>query len=372
MHYDYLIVGAGLYGSIFAYEASKRGKKVLIIDKKDHVGGNVYTEKRENINVHVYGAHIFHTSNQSVWHYMNQFARFNHFINAPLAYYQGHIYNLPFNMNTFHQLWGVITPEEAQAKIAEQQALSKVDHPKNLEEQAINLVGYEIYEKLIKGYTEKQWGRDCKNLPAFIIRRLPVRFTYDNNYFSDIYQGIPVGGYTPIIEKMLEHVDVMLNTDYFKHRESLDAMAKRVLYTGPIDQFYNYQHGVLEYRSLRFEHELLNMPNYQGNAVINFTERNIPYTRIIEHKHFEFGQQPQTIITKEYPDPWSLGKDPYYPINDDVNQTIYQQYLKKAEQEKKYIFGGRLAEYQYFDMHVIVERALDLVNKEFSTTTESI
>lgn len=368
MKYDYLVVGAGLFGSIFAYEASLREYKVLVIDKRNHVGGNIYTEKQNDIHVHLYGAHIFHTSNKKVWDYMNQFAPFNHFINSPLAYYQGRMYNLPFNMNTFNQLWGVITPEEAKKKIKEQQHERYVDHPKNLEEQAINLVGPEIYEKLIKGYTEKQWGRDAKSLPSFIIRRIPVRFTYNNNYFDDLYQGIPIGGYTPIIKKMLANVEVMLNTDYFDDREQWDRTAKRILYTGPIDQFYDYQFGVLTYRSLRFEHDLLKVNDFQGNAVVNYTERSIPYTRIIEHKHFEFGQQPETIITKEYPELWSPGKEPYYPINDETNTLINHQYQEKAKREQSYLFGGRLAEYRYYDMHVIVERALDLVNREFKNT----
>ena len=366
MKYDYLIVGAGLFGSVFAYEATKRGKKVLVIDKKNHVGGNIYTEYIHDIHVHRYGAHIFHTSNKYIWDYVNQFAEFNHYINAPIANYKGKIYNLPFNMNTFYQLWGVITPEEAKAKIKEQQLKFSVENPKNLEEQAINLVGPEIYEKLIKGYTEKQWGRDCKDLPPFIIKRLPVRFTYDNNYFNDPYQGIPKGGYTSMIEKMLEGIEVRLNLDYFTHQKAYNQLADKIVYTGPIDKFYNYEFGILEYRSLRFEHETLPIENYQGNAVVNYTEKDIPFTRIIEHKHFEFGHQSQTIITREYPEQWTVDKDAYYPINDERNNEIYKKYKEKADQERQFIFGGRLAEYKYFDMHIVIESALNLVKNEFS------
>lgn len=365
MVYDYLIVGAGLFGSVFAYEATKSGKKVLVIDKKNHIGGNIYTKEIDGIQVHQYGAHIFHTSNQKIWEYVNQFAEFNHFINSPLANYKGKIYNLPFNMNTFNQLWGVITPEEAKAKIKEQQKKYFVENPKNLEEQAINLVGLEIYEKLIKGYTEKQWGRDCIELPSFIIKRLPVRFTYDNNYFNDTYQGIPKKGYTYLIEQMLEGIEVRLETDYFKNKKELDSLATKVLYTGPIDQFYNYEYGLLEYRSLTFEHEVLDIENYQGNAVINYTEKDIPYTRIIEHKHFNFGTQPKTIITKEYPAQWTKDKEPYYPINDEKNSSIFMKYKEVMNNESKFIFGGRLAEYKYYDMHVVIESALAIVKKEF-------
>ncbi|PKK99729.1 MAG: UDP-galactopyranose mutase [Tenericutes bacterium HGW-Tenericutes-2] len=370
MVYDYLIVGAGLFGSVFAYEANKIGKKVLVIDKKNHIGGNVYTHLTNDIHVHQYGAHIFHTSNKEIWDYVNQFAEFNHFINSPIANYKGKIYNLPFNMNTFNQLWGVITPEEAKAKIKEQQKKYFVENPKNLEEQAINLVGLEIYEKLIKGYTEKQWGRDCVDLPSFIIKRLPVRFTYDNNYFNDTYQGIPKKGYTYLIEKMLEGIEVRLETDYFRNKKELDALATKVLYTGPIDQFYNYKYGLLEYRSLTFEHEVLDIENYQGNAVINYTEKDIPYTRIIEHKHFNFGTQPKTVITKEYPAQWTKDKEPYYPINDEKNSSIFMKYKEVMNNESKFIFGGRLAEYKYYDMHVVIESALALVKKEFGKSID--
>lgn len=368
--YDYLIVGAGIFGSIFAYEAHKLGKKVLVIDKRDHIAGNIYTKKIADINVHYYGAHIFHTSNKVVWDYMNQFTTFNHYINAPIANYQGEIYNLPFNMNTFNKLWGVITPKEAFDKIEAQKQMFYTKEPKNLEEQAINLVGPEIYEKLIKGYTEKQWGRSAKDLPAFIIRRLPVRFTYDNNYFNDTYQGIPIGGYTPIIEKMLEGIEVRLNTDYLEHKEALDKLAHKVLYTGPIDAFYQYEFGVLEYRSLKFDHEVLDVSNYQGNAVVNYTDKDIPYTRIIEHKHFEFGKQSQTVITKEYPLKWELGKEMYYPVNDEKNNEIFKQYKAKSLTETKYLFGGRLAEYTYYDMHAVVASALFLVKKELKDLDE--
>lgn len=367
MKYDYLVVGAGLFGSVFAHEANKRGKKVLVIDKKTHIAGNIYTEKIEDIHVHKYGAHIFHTSNKTVWEYVNQFSEFNHFVNAPMAIYQNKIYNLPFNMNTFNQLWGVTKPNEAMAVIDKQKTTFFVDNPKNLEEQAINLVGPEIYEKLIKGYTEKQWGKDCKELPAFIIRRLPVRFTYDNNYFTDIYQGIPKKGYTDMIENMLSGIEVRLETDYFNDKANLDALATKVLYTGPIDAFYNYKHGLLEYRSLRFEHEILDIENFQGNAVINYTERSVPYTRIIEHKHFVFGKQQKTIITKEFPDTWTKNKEAYYPINDVLNDAIYEKYKAETKNQIKYLFGGRLAEYKYYDMHIVVEQALDLVNTEFSS-----
>lgn len=367
MKYDYLVVGAGIFGSVFAYEAHRAGKKVLVIDKKSHIGGNAYTDLKEGINVHVYGPHIFHTSNKLIWDYVNQFAKFNNFINSPLANYRGKIYNLPFNMNTFNQLWGVVTPDEAIRKIKEQQALSYKENPKNLEEQAINLVGPEIYEKLIKGYTEKQWGRSCVDLPSFIIRRLPVRFTYDNNYFNDIYQGIPIGGYTKLVEHMLEGIEVQLNSDYFANQKRFDGLADKVIYTGPIDEFYHFKFGVLEYRSLRFEHQVLDMNNYQGNAVVNYTEKEVPYTRVIEHKHFEFGKQDKTVVTKEYPDQWVLGKDAYYPINDEKNNQIYTKYKEMANQESKYLFGGRLAEYKYYDMHIVIESALTLADKELHT-----
>lgn len=359
--YDYLIVGSGLFGSIFAYEANKRGKKVLVIDKRNHIGGNIYTAELEGIQVHQYGAHIFHTSNKEVWDYIQQFAEFNRYTNSPMARYKDELYNLPFNMNTFNKLWGVKTPAEAKAKIDEQVAESNIIEPKNLEEQAIKLVGKDIYEKLIKGYTEKQWGTRATDLPAFIIKRLPVRFTYDNNYFNDKYQGIPIGGYTKIIEKMLAGVEVRLNTDFFNNRVELENLADKVIFTGMIDEFYDYKFGTLEYRSLRFEHEVLNEENHQGNAVVNYTEYEVPYTRIIEHKHFEHGTQPKTIITKEYSADWNKGDEPYYPINNDKNNSLYIKYKELAEKETNVIFGGRLAEYKYYDMHNIVEQALKCV-----------
>ncbi|MBG0763193.1 UDP-galactopyranose mutase [Acholeplasma laidlawii] len=363
--YDYIIVGSGLYGAIFAYEAKKRGKNVLVLEKRSHIGGNLYTKEVEGINVHVYGAHIFHTSNKKVWDYVNQFTEFNNYINSPIANYKGEIYNLPFNMNTFSKLWGVITPEEAYKKIEEQRSGMFTKEPKNLEEQAINLVGIDIYEKLIKGYTEKQWGRKCTELPPFIIKRLPVRFTYNNNYFNDRYQGIPIGGYTQIFDKLLDGIEVKLNVDYFSQKEYYDEMADKILYTGPLDQFYNYSEGVLEYRSLRFEHEIKDMSNFQGNAVVNYTDAETPYTRILEHKHFEMVDTNKTVVTKEYSIDWTLGIEPYYPINDEVNQIIYDKYKQLSDKEPKHIFGGRLAEYKYYDMHIIVERVLELVSKEF-------
>ena len=362
--YDYLIVGAGLYGSIFAYEAAKKGKKCLVIDKRDHIGGNIYCENVEGINVHKYGAHIFHTSNKEVWEYINQFCEFNNYINSPVANYKGEIYNLPFNMNTFNKLWGVRTPEEAKKKIEDQKKEFEITEPKNLEEQAISLIGKDIYEKLIKGYTEKQWGRKATELPAFIIKRLPVRFIYDNNYFNDRYQGIPIGGYTKIIEKMLEGVEVKLNTNFFDNREEFENIAEKIVFTGMIDEFYNYQFGKLEYRSLRFETEVLNEENYQGNAVVNYTEREIPYTRIIEHKHFEFGKQEKTVITKEYPSEWKEGDEPYYPVNDDKNNKVYGKYKELAEREERVIFGGRLGEYKYYDMDKVIEKVLGNIIKE--------
>lgn len=367
MKYDYLIVGAGLFGSVFAYEANRRGKTCLVIDKRDHVAGNIYTKEIAGIQVHEYGAHIFHTSNSDVWNYISRFATFNRYTNSPVARYGEELYNLPFNMNTFHGLWGVITPEEAKAKIAEQVKEAGITEPKNLEEQAISMVGKDIYEKLIKGYTGKQWGRPCEELPSFIIRRLPVRFTYDNNYFNDSYQGIPVGGYTQIVERMLEGVEVRLNTDYFAHREELDRLADKIVFTGMIDQFYDYQFGTLEYRSLRFETEELETENYQGNAVVNYTEYDVPYTRIIEHKHFEYGTQPKTVITREYPAAWTSGEEPYYPMNDEKNNALYAKYRQLAEQEEKVIFGGRLGMYQYLDMHHVIAAALQCVEKEFSS-----
>ncbi|WP_142413392.1 UDP-galactopyranose mutase [Hathewaya massiliensis] len=363
--YDYLIVGAGLYGAVFAHEATKRGKKCLVIDKRAHVGGNIYCENIEGINVHKYGAHIFHTSNKEIWDYVNKFVEFNNFVNSPIANYRGEIYNLPFNMNTFNKLWGVITPKEAMKKIENQKLVLKGKNPENLEEQAISLVGTDIYEKLIKGYTEKQWGRQCVELPAFIIKRLPVRYTYDNNYFKDKYQGIPIGGYNPLIEKLLKDSDVELNVDYFKEREKLNSLCKKVLFTGMIDEFYDYRFGVLEYRTLRFETEILEEQNYQGNAVVNYTDREVPYTRIIEHKHFEFGEGNKTVITREYSIEWEEGNEPYYPIFDKRNINIYEKYKSLADKEEKFIFGGRLAEYKYYDMHNVIAVALNKVKEEF-------
>lgn len=363
MKYDYLIVGSGLFGSIFAYEANRRGKKCLVIDKRLHVGGNIYTEEIENINVHKYGAHIFHTSNTEIWNYIQKFATFNRYTNSPIAKYKNEIYNMPFNMNTFNKLWGVITPEEAKNKINEQIKESGIIKPKNLEEQAILLVGKDIYEKLVKGYTQKQWGRLCTELPTFIIKRLPVRFTYDNNYFNDLYQGIPIGGYTKIIEKMLEGIEIKLNYDFFEHRENLKSIANKIVFTGMIDQYYDYCFGELEYRSLRFESEILNIENYQGNAVVNYNEYEIPYTRIIEHKHFEYGSQPKTVITREYPTTWRKGDEPYYPLNDDRNNELYTKYKKLADEEDNIIFGGRLGLYKYYDMHDIIGEALKCVKK---------
>ncbi|MCB2357867.1 UDP-galactopyranose mutase [Clostridium estertheticum] len=364
MKYDYLIVGSGLFGSIFAYEANKKGKKCLVIDKRNHIGGNIYTKEIEGINVHEYGAHIFHTSNKGVWNYINNFVEFNRYTNYPVAIYKDEIYNLPFNMNTFSKLWGVKTPTQAKAKIQEQLEQSNIGEPKNLEEQAIKLVGKDIYEKLIKGYTEKQWGTKATQLPAFIIKRIPVRFTYDNNYFNDKYQGVPIGGYTKIIKKMLEGIEVRTNTDFFENRVELEGIADKILFTGMIDQFYNYKFGTLEYRSLRFEHEILNEENYQGNAVVNYTEYKVPYTRVIEHKHFEYGTQPKTIITREYPVKWNKGDEPYYPINNDRNNEIYSKYKELADKESKVIFGGRLAQYKYYDMHNVIEQVLECVKVE--------
>lgn len=362
--YDYLIVGSGLFGSIFAYEANKRGKKCLIIDKRSHIGGNVYTEEVEGINVHKYGAHIFHTSDKMIWDYIQQFADFNRYTNSPIAIYKDEVYNMPFNMNTFSRLWNIKTPKEAKEIIEKQKEESGITEPKNLEEQAISMVGKDIYEKLVKGYTGKQWGRPCTELPSFIIKRLPVRFTYDNNYFNDLYQGIPIGGYTKIIEKMLTGIDTKLNYDYFEHRDELNQIADKIVFTGMIDQFYDYKFGTLEYRSLRFETEVLDEENYQGNAVVNYTEYDIPYTRIIEHKHFEFGNQPKTVITKEYPSKWEKGDEPYYPMNDEKNNTLYAKYKELADQENNVIFGGRLGQYKYYDMHNVIAEALKCVDKE--------
>ena len=357
--YDYLIIGAGLFGCVFAHEMTKKGKKCLVIDKRNHIGGNIYTENIEGINVHKYGAHIFHTSNKKVWDYVNSFVEFNRYTNSPVANYQGKLYNLPFNMNTFYQLWGVKTPEEAHKKIDEQRsAYAYITKPKNLEEQALVLGGKDIYEKLIKGYTEKQWGRPATEIPAFIIRRLPFRFTFDNNYFNDTYQGIPLGGYTKLIQALLKDIEIRIETDYFKNKYEFDSLATKIVYTGKIDEFYNYQFGNLEYRSLEFKNKVLNTDNYQGNAVINYTEAEVPFTRIIEHKHFEFGTQPKTIITHEYSKEWQQGDEPYYPINDERNEIIYQKYKVLADKEKNLIFGGRLAEYKYYDMHQVIESSL--------------
>ena len=362
--YDYLIVGAGLFGSVFAYEATKKGKTCLVVDKRKHIGGNVYTENIKGINVHKYGAHIFHTSNKMIWDYIQQFATFNRYTNSPIAIYKDEVYNLPFNMNTFSKLWGIKTPQEAKEIIENQRKKSGIINPSNLEEQAISLVGKDIYEKLIKGYTQKQWGKSCDKLPSFIINRLPVRFTYDNNYFNDLYQGIPVGGYTQIFEKILASSDVRLNCDYLKHRDELNAIAKKIIYTGMIDEYFDYCYGELEYRSLRFVTEILNMDNFQGNAVVNYTDADVPYTRIIEHKHFEYGTQDSTIITKEYPKTWKRGDEPFYPINNEKNNILYSKYLTLAKQEKNVVFGGRLGMYRYFDMHNIIERSLECARNE--------
>ena len=364
MKYDYLVVGAGLYGAVFAYEAKKKEKTCLVIDKRDHIAGNIYCENVSGINVHKYGAHIFHTSDKKIWEYVNQFAEFNNYINSPVARYKNELYNLPFNMNTFSKMWNIATPQEAKDIIASQIADLNITEPKNLEEQALSLVGKDVYEKLIKGYTEKQWGRDCKDLPSFIIKRLPLRFIYDNNYFNDRYQGIPIGGYTKIVEKMLDGIEVRLNTNYLDNREEFDAMADKIVYTGMIDQFYDYKLGVLEYRSVRFETEELPMENYQGNAVVNYTEREVPYTRIIEHKHFEFGKQPTTIISREYSSEWKKGDEPYYPVNNDKNNALYQQYKELADKEHKVIFGGRLGGYKYYDMDKVIVAALEMCEKE--------
>lgn len=364
--YDYLIVGTGLFGSIFAYEANQRGKKCLVIDKRNHIGGNIYCQNIENINVHKYGAHIFHTSNKEVWDYVNSFVEFNRYTNCPVANYKGELYNLPFNMNTFYQLWKVKTPKEAMAKIEEQVRGANIGEPSNLEEQAIKLVGKDIYEKLIKGYTEKQWGKKATELPSFIIKRLPVRLTFDNNYFNDTYQGIPIGGYNKIIEKMLEGIEVKVDTDFFSNREEFENIADKIVFTGMIDEFYNYKLGTLEYRSLKFEHEILDEENHQGNAVVNYTEYEIPYTRIIEHKHFEYGSQPKTVITREYPAKWNKDDEPYYPINNERNNNMYAKYKELADKETNVIFGGRLAEYKYYDMHHVIEQALNCVKEELS------
>ena len=362
--YDYLVVGAGLYGAVFAHEAKKSGKSVLVIDKRPNIAGNVYTEDMEKIHVHKYGAHIFHTNNKKVWDYITQFAEFNRFTNSPVANYRGELYSLPFNMYTFNKMWGVVTPEEASAKIEEQKREAGITEPKNLEEQAISLVGRDIFEKLIKGYTEKQWGRKCTELPAFIIKRLPFRFVYDNNYFNDRYQGIPIGGYTKIIEKMLDGIEVKTDTDYFEFIKENPDIAEKTLFTGMIDEYFGYKLGALEYRSVRFETEVLDTDNYQGNAVVNYTEREVPYTRIIEHKHFEFGKQEKTVISKEYSSEWKVGMEPYYPVNNEQNNKLFEEYRKLADQEKNVIFGGRLGNYKYYDMDKVIEAALEMVAEE--------
>lgn len=370
MKYDYLIVGAGLFGAVFAHEAVKAGKTVLVVDKRPHIAGNVYTEDVEGIHVHKYGAHIFHTNNRTVWNYVNQFAEFNRFTNSPVANYHGELYSLPFNMYTFNKMWGVVTPDEAAAKIEEQRKAAGITNPKNLEEQAISLVGTDIYEKLIKGYTEKQWGRPCTELPAFIIKRIPVRLTFDNNYFNALYQGIPVGGYTKMVANMLQGIEVRLSCDYLKNKEELDKLADKVVYTGPIDAYFNYNLGPLEYRSVRFETEVLDKPNFQGNAAVNYTDRETPWTRIIEHKWFEFGKDaegnnlPKTVISREYSSEWKVGDEPYYPVNDEKNSELYKKYKALADKESKIIFGGRLGEYKYYDMDAVIDSALKRVDVE--------
>lgn len=366
MKYDYLIVGAGLFGAVFANEAKKKGKTCLVIDKRGHIAGNVYTENVDGINVHKYGAHIFHTSDREIWDYVNQFAEFNNYINSPVAVYKDELYNLPFNMNTFSKMWGIKTPKEAQEKIEEQRKEAGITEPKNLEEQALSLAGRDVYEKLIKGYTEKQWGRPCTELPAFIIKRLPFRFIYDNNYFNDRYQGIAMGGYTKIVEKMLEGIEVKLNTDYFDFIKENEGIAKKTLFTGMIDEFFQFKLGHLQYRTVRFETEKLDMENYQGNAVVNYTDREVPYTRIIEHKHFEFGKQPVTIISREYSSEWKPGIEPYYPINDEKNNSLFEEYQKLAQKEENVIFGGRLGNYKYYDMDKVIRAALDLCEEELN------
>ncbi len=367
--YDYLVVGSGLYGAIFAHEAKAKGKSVLVVDKRPHIAGNVYTEKQEGINVHMYGAHIFHTNDKKVWNYITQFAEFNRFTNSPVANYKGELYSMPFNMYTFNKMWGVVTPEEAATKIEEQKK-EIIREPQNLEEQAISLVGRDIYEKLVKGYTEKQWGRDCKELPAFIIKRLPVRLTFDNNYFNALYQGIPIGGYTKMVENLLDGIEVRLNTDYLEHKAELDTLADKVVYTGPIDAYFGFKLGTLEYRSVRFENETLDIPNFQGNAAVNYTDRETPWTRIIEHKWFEFGKDedgndlPKTIISREYSSEWKAGDEPYYPVNDEKNGALYAKYKELADKESNVIFGGRLGEYKYYDMDTTIASVLELCSIE--------
>ena len=371
-HYDYLVVGAGLYGAVFAHEAQKAGKSVLVIDKRPNIAGNVYTEDIEKIHVHKYGAHIFHTNNKKVWDYITQFAEFNRFTNSPVANYHGELYSLPFNMYTFNKMWGVVTPQEAEARIEEQKREAGIKEPKNLEEQAISLVGRDIFEKLIKGYTEKQWGRSCRELPAFIIKRLPVRLTFDNNYFNALYQGIPVGGYTKMVANLLDGIEVRLNEDYLEKKEQYDAMAEKVIYTGAIDAYFDYKLGTLEYRSVRFENETLDKPNFQGNAAVNYTDVETPWTRIIEHKWFEFGKDeegndlPKTVISREYSSEWKPGDEPYYPVNDEKNGALYGQYKELAEKEPKVIFGGRLGEYKYYDMDAVIASALDMCERELA------
>ena len=373
--YDYLVVGSGLYGAIFAHEAKKQGKSVLVIDKRDNIAGNVYTKEVEGINVHEYGAHIFHTNDKRVWQYISNFAEFNRFTNSPIANYNGELYSLPFNMYTFNQMWGVATPQEAQAKIDEQRS-EITGEPQNLEEQAISLVGRDIFEKLIKGYTEKQWGRDCKELPAFIIKRLPVRLTFDNNYFNALYQGIPIGGYTKMVANMLDGIEVKLNTDYLDNKEKLDKLAKKIVYTGPIDAYFEYKMGTLEYRSVRFENETLDQLNFQGNAAVNYTDSKTPWTRIIEHKWFEFGKDidgndlPKTVISREYSSEWKLGDEPYYPVNDEKNSAVYAQYKELADKEERVIFGGRLGEYKYYDMDMVIASALDMCECELGVKVD--
>lgn len=370
--YNYIIVGAGLYGAVFAQQAKERGKSALVIDKRPHIAGNVYTEKIAGINVHKYGAHIFHTNNKKIWNYVNRFAEFNRFTNSPIANYKGELYSLPFNMYTFNKMWSVVTPEEASTKIEEQKKAVGIAEPKNLEEQAISLVGTDVYEKLVKGYTEKQWGRDCKDLPAFIIKRLPMRMTFDNNYFNALYQGIPIGGYTKMVENMLDGIEVRLNTDYLKNKSELDKLAEMVIYTGPIDAYFDYKLGHLEYRSVRFENEVLDMPNFQGNAAVNYTDKETPWTRIIEHKWFEFGKDenghdlPKTVISREYSCEWAPGDEPYYPVNDKKNNDLYERYKVLANKEKNIIFGGRLGEYKYYDMDQVIERAIYNIHRDIS------
>lgn len=372
MKYDYLIVGSGLYGAVFAQQAKAAGKKVLVIDKRPNIAGNIYTKEMEGINVHIYGAHIFHTNNKKVWDYITKFAEFNRFTNSPVANYKGELYSLPFNMYTFNKMWGVVTPEEAAAKIEEQRKAAGITEPQNLEEQAISLVGTDIYEKLIKGYTQKQWGRPCTELPSFIIKRLPVRLTFDNNYFNALYQGIPVGGYTKMVANLLDGIEVRLGVDYLEKKAELDALADKVVYTGAIDAYFDYKLGALEYRSVRFETEVLDMPNFQGNAAVNYTDSETPYTRIIEHKWFEFGKDangndlPKTVISREYSSEWKLGDEPYYPVNDDKNGELYSQYKELADKEEKIIFGGRLGEYKYYDMDAVIASALDMAETELN------